>query len=698
MRKRQVFERYGNTRHLRIERVEDLKAVLILDEALWIATSAPVQSINMDADFLSILDHDGDGRIKCRDLRRVITYILAILNNYQGINANSDRLDISWINDKIAEGFFLKNAARKLCMNKFQDTIIHLSMIRAVKKMLLSSPVSGSGVVLPAAAGEDQNDYVMIFIREAVRITGGAEHPKGSRGLNRECFEQFIHGLDSYRAWRAELKDGNRRELFPFGERTAEVFQASELLGAAVEHFFTVCGIKAVGENIFSDDNSQFFNNEVIKKPENAMDFLPLQKINRNGIIKPEEPVNPKYRQQFSIVMEAIKNRFPSEYKKGIDEDLWGRFRSLFSRYKDWMKLKPEGPYETLTEEFFSEEAVSIIKTIDGILAKTEETACSIEEVRALERLLLIQANLIDFANNFVSFPRLYDISKRAAFEMGSLIMDGRHFNLAVPVLQRDLHQRNARASGMYVLYVLLYDTSAGINREAAVPVTSGGIGNLTMGKRGIFTDILGKEMDAEVIAIIDNPVSLREAVFAPFRRLGKLISSKVDAITMEAEKKLDESTAKTIDQIKNKDIERTGPEKQGNAGAAGMVAAGGVAIAAVSSAVAFITKTLSQIAWWQILIGLGSAAAAVIFPASISAFIKLRNRDLSSIIEASGWAVNGRMRLTYRQSRFFTYAPGKVVKIKKKKSSIKIAGTSQYHSSRSGHPAGEMVMSLKDR
>jgi hypothetical protein len=97
-------------------------------------------------------------------------------------------------------------------------------------------------------------------------------------------------------------------------------------------------------------------------------------------------------------------------------------------------------------------------------------------------------------------------------------------------------------------------------------------------------------------------------------------------------------------------------PTGVGNFG--GLMAGGGIAIAALGSSFAFITKTFSGLHLSTILIGLGAAVGAVILPTTIIAFFRLRRRDLSAILEGSGWAINLRMRLSYRQSRYFTERP----------------------------------------
>src|SRR5690606_14034205 len=70
---------------------------------------------------------------------------------------------------------------------------------------------------------------------------------------------------------------------------------------------------------------------------------------------------------------------------------------------------------------------------------------------------------------------------------------------------------------------------------------TSGGRGNLCVGKRGIFEDVNGRQLDARVMQTIDNPISMREAIVQPFIRLGRVIGGKIESIAATAEKKLDQ-------------------------------------------------------------------------------------------------------------------------------------------------------------
>ena len=67
----------------------------------------------------------------------------------------------------------------------------------------------------------------------------------------------------------------------------------------------------------------------------------------------------------------------------------------------------------------------------------------------------------------------------------------------------------------------------------------------------------------------------------------------------------------------------------------------GGVALAALGSAFAYIAKSLSDVKSILIILAvIAVAILAVIVPTSIVAMVKLRRRDLSAILAGSGWAI----------------------------------------------------------
>jgi hypothetical protein len=90
---------------------------------------------------------------------------------------------------------------------------------------------------------------------------------------------------------------------------------------------------------------------------------------------------------------------------------------------------------------------------------------------------------------------------------------------------------------------------------------------------------------------------------------------------------------------------------------AGGLIAGGGVAFAAIGTALTYIGKTLIEHPL-AIAGGIGGAVLIVLVPTLIQGFLKLRRRDLSAVLEGSGWAINARMRMTLAQSKQFTHRP----------------------------------------
>jgi len=87
-------------------------------------------------------------------------------------------------------------------------------------------------------------------------------------------------------------------------------------------------------------------------------------------------------------------------------------------------------------------------------------------------------------------------------------------------------------------------------------------------------------------------------------------------------------------------------------------VAAGGVALAALSSSLVFVVAQLQQLTLLGFLQTLASMALLVMVPAGLLAALKLRRRNLAVILEGSGWALNDRLLLNSELGRLLTRRP----------------------------------------
>ncbi len=109
--KNMSFQRYGRSYHLHIETAGELAGVLELDQAHWVATNAPTNTINCDRTFLSLMDTDKNGRIICHEVRNAIRWLLEVFSGHEGISKGSRRLWLGAINCDNPQGKEIHEAA-----------------------------------------------------------------------------------------------------------------------------------------------------------------------------------------------------------------------------------------------------------------------------------------------------------------------------------------------------------------------------------------------------------------------------------------------------------------------------------------------------------------------------------------------------------------------------------------------------------
>ena len=88
------------------------------------------------------------------------------------------------------------------------------------------------------------------------------------------------------------------------------------------------------------------------------------------------------------------------------------------------------------------------------------------------------------------------------------------------------------------------------------------------------------------------------------------------------------------------------------------LLAGGGLAFAALSSAFTFIAGELAKLSPLELFGGFVALVLAYVIPVSFAAWLRLRRRDLGTILEGSGWAVNTRLYLNRELAWRFTTRP----------------------------------------
>ena len=237
------FDRFGRSFHLKIRSADDFERVLELDETHWVATSAPVSSLNFDDVFIHLLDKDDSGRILCGEVRRAIRWTLDILKDRTGVSAGDNQLQLTAINTDHPDGGLVASASANMLrqLGDAKDKSISLDQLRQIKGRLEAQPVSEAGVTLPAAA-EDAG--IRQFVEDIVASLGGVDHPSGEKGVNQEQLNAFIQQAQAYLAWQAKGATGSgkkKTDITPLAAKTAHAFAAISGLRSKIDQYFAQC-------------------------------------------------------------------------------------------------------------------------------------------------------------------------------------------------------------------------------------------------------------------------------------------------------------------------------------------------------------------------------------------------------------------------------------------------------------------------
>ena len=315
-----------------------------------------------------------------------------------------------------------------------------------------------------------------------------------------------------------------------------------------------------------------------------------------------------------------------------------------------------------MEEEKFIEMGKQIADYEAGKAAAEAANAAALAAAKAqyqpLEKLLLLCRDYVTLLRNFVSFQDFYakrakallgrgadDESPWAIFQAGTLVIDQRACNLCLKVSDMAKHNTQASDSGMFLIYCNCKHHATGKTMQIVAAMTVGDIRNLKVGKNALFYDRQGQDWEAEVVKIIDNPISIGQAFWSPYRKLGEWVSGLITKSAAEKEKK---SFADLTTKLQT--TPATTPDKPAQpapfdiAKFAGIFAAIGMAVGYIGS---FLTdlatgvKSIALTAWWALPVAIISLLLVISGPSMVLAWMKLRKRNLAPLLNANGWAIN---------------------------------------------------------
>ena len=324
--------------------------------------------------------------------------------------------------------------------------------------------------------------------------------------------------------------------------------------------------------------------------------------------------LNPKHLEAIMAFADACVKPVLGDGVTSIDRIGWKKVKAAFAPYRAWVAAKP--------------------------VMNASKLGDLVDE----ERVLRYKLHLLEFLENFVSMRRLYAADESATFQMGTLRIDGKEMSLCFHVASEAAHSALSGKSNCCVLYLKLTRPSEKAERSVCAVVTAGAVAQLYVGRNGVFFDRDGKDWDAVVTKVVENQVSLAEAFWAPWRKLGEGVASTVKkflgAKQSAAQATVDASAQST---------------EAGGAAMASSVAAIGIGIGMVTAAAASLMAVVSGMNAKEVAISIVALVLVVSLPSMILTWFKLRKRDLGAILNAGGWAVNRPMYFSMKRARAFT-------------------------------------------
>lgn len=670
-----VFRRIGGAGQLALRDIDDLPHVLELDEAHWALTGIDIDFLRTDRQFLDFIDEDHNGIIQADEVKRAVAWFLAHIRPEARPELGSPELRLDSIDVSAPEGAALFAAARVVLRNLGipDSPVLSLSQIRNDDGILSNACCNGDGVITPGcftgdcregASAIPENPHLAEIVSRIMEIIGSCRDLTGAEGINRELLDSFRSGAEQYLSW-YEAPENRPELLRPCGERTADFAAAVENLQERIDRYFLHCaaldflpGLSCRPPLVEGDGDL----------PESApmqelLEKLPIATPRPDRVLDFSAPLNPLYEKELHAL---AAHPAMAEFLTGsvLSEAMWRRLTSLLAPCLEWKNAEPDKAYEKIEPAILKQWLTD--GSLEELRRRIDEDLTIARELTAyhsLIKLTLFQQYLLEFLNNYVSLGALFNPRAASMLQTGKLVMDGRHYTFATPVKNLAEHKRIATMSDICVLYV---EATTGRTENArrmtlAVAVTSGNIRNLFIGKHGIFYAVDGSVWDARIIDLIQQPVSISEALKMPFFRFGEFVARLADRFfstkSTEVQKTLEKTITTGAVLTPPAPAPAAKPQTPAVSGSM-MLMGGGIGIAAIGSSVAFIIKSLQNISILNVLAVLLGIILIFGGPMVVISLVKLYRRNISRFLEANSCAVNRPMRLSRKLGLVFTFAP----------------------------------------
>ena len=647
------FENIGGSSRVRVTTGEDIAHLNELDPKMWTVLSCPVKGLEIDEKSLTYMDCDGDGKLRVNDVICMSQWLTGALKDPDLLLEGKDSIALESFDRENADGAKLHKAAKGVltALGRTEETV-SLSDVTNVSAIFAGTRFNGDGVITENSSDDAQDKAA---IAAAVASLGGLADRSGVQGVDAAMIETFYKTLADYAAWCDAAVEA------PYGADTDKVIELYNALDAKVKDFFMRSKLAA-----FSPDSTAVLDVQTASIQAISADNLtskgddiaayPIARVTGKAEIDLSAPVNPAWAARF----DALKALAFDPSAKVLTEADWTAIGAKISAYSAWKGSKAGAAAEALGLEKVKELLAQDRKA--ALLAVAAEDASYAEDfnnIALVEKFLYAYRDFYRLLKNFVTFHDFYskDPDVKAIFQCGRLVIDQRECHFCMQVADMAKHNTMAASSGMYLIYCDCTTKTKAAKMSIVAAMTVGEVGDLFVGKNAVWYDNSGLEWDAVITKIIDNPISIAQAFWSPYRRIAVAIENLISKNAADKDAKLMKEATEKIN---------AAPAALPAAGAAtgaaakpaeaapfdigkfaGIFAALGMAVGMIGTALTNIFEGIFALPWWKVLLAFVGIMLVISGPAMVMAWLKLRRRNIAPLLNANGWAVNAASKIS---------------------------------------------------
>lgn len=648
------FIKLGGETRVSIETGEDIVHLSELDQKMWTVLSCPAAGLEFDQTTLGILDSDADGKIRVPEVTAASQWLNSVLKNYDSLTKGSAEVKLADVNESSDNGKRILYAARNILSSLGKGDAGEISISDTSDSMAIfaATRFNGDGVITEATSDDED---IRKTIAAIAATEGTVADRSGAAGISQEQTDAFYTALADYSTWMDAAK-ADKASIFPYGDETAAALAAVEAVNAKFEDFFMRCKLVAMNADTeasldFTADKIVPLSSEDLSSCSDQIAKLPIARINAEGKLPLNAGINPAWTGIFSNLKTLVLDKeFPG--KDGITETDWAAVNAKLAAYSAWAASKKGAEVESLgTEAVASFLAAGRKADIEALIAQDKALETEFNDIKLVDKLVHLHRDFYTFVRNFVTFADFYQPSGNAVFQCGKLFIDQRCCGLCVKVTDLDSKGTISALSGMYVIYCDCICKKGGAKMTVATVITDGDVDSIRVGKNCLFYDMAGNDWDAVVIKIIDNPISIRQAFFSPYKKIGRFITDKINGMASKQESKvMDQTTSKIDTASANVPADAAkgaaGPKGKGGfdiATFAGIFAAIGMAIGFIGSFLSNLASGVASAGPLKTVLVIVGIVLVISLPSMFLAWLKLRKRNFSPVLNVNGWAMNSK-------------------------------------------------------